>query len=119
MYTNNDLPQEICRKLLKQAAWRIQYKIRIQHIRESIALLDYQTSNYSFEAEIISQIYVKEIVNSIPWEKSRYVIQKNIIEGLTEKEIANELQISQQAVNKWKKKGLAVLRQNLYFLNVL
>jgi len=91
--------------------------VRTQHIRESKVLLDYQTSSSSFETEVISQLYVEEIINTIPWEKSRYIIQKNIIEEMTEKEIANELQISQQAVNKWKKKGLSVLRQNLSLLN--
>lgn len=74
---------------------------------------DYQSYTYSFDVEVLSEMYVKELLDGIPWEKCRYIIRRIVIEGLTEKEVASELQITQQAVNKWKKKGLEVLRQNL------
>ncbi|MFZ5988762.1 MAG: sigma-70 family RNA polymerase sigma factor [Bacillota bacterium] len=113
MSLKDEAVMELCRKLLKRAAWRIQYKIRTQQVRECASLLDYQAFDYGFEKDILSEIYVKELVGKIPWKKSRYVIQRTIIEGLTEKEVAQELQITQQAVNKWKKKGLEAIRQSL------
>lgn len=113
MYANDDATITLCRILLRRAAWRLQYKIRTQQARECISLFDYQAYSGSFDMEIVSELYVKELLGGIPWEKCRYVIRRIIIEGMTEKEVAFELQITQQAVNKWKRKGLEILRQNL------
>lgn len=113
MDINNEISLELCRTLLRRSAWRLQYKIRTQQNKESFSIYDYQGHDKSFEDEIISQIYVKELLSKIPWEKSRIIIQKVIIEEKTEKEVALELKISQQAVSKWKIKGLNLLRQNL------
>ena len=113
MYTNEDISAEVCRKLLRRAAWRIQYKTRIQQTRECGILFDNQVYDCSFETEILSQIYVNELLQTIPWEKCRFIIQRTVIDGKTEKEVAYELQITQQGVNKWKKKGLELIRQNL------
>lgn len=39
--------------------------------------------------------------------------QKTVIEGMPEQEVAAELQMTQQGVSKWKRKGLEVLKENL------
>jgi len=41
----------------------------------------------------------------IPSEKARYIVKRLYLDGYTEKEVATELQLSQQAVSKWKKNG--------------
>lgn len=113
MHTNDDISVENCRKLLRRAAWRIQYKNRIQRVRECQMLFEDQAYDGGFETNVLSKIFVENLLNIIPWEKCRFVIERTIIEGITEKEVAFELQITQQGVNKWKKKGLELLREHL------
>ncbi len=113
MYTNDDISVENCRKLLRRAAWRIQYKARVQQAKECQIIFENQAYNCGFETEILSKLYVKELLDTIPWEKCRFILEKTIIEEMTEKEVALELQMTQQGVNKWKKKRLELLRKNL------
>jgi DNA-directed RNA polymerase specialized sigma subunit len=113
MYTTDDISVENCRKLLRRAAWRIQYKARTQQSREYHMVFESQAYDSGFEAEILSKFYVKELLDTIPWEKCRFILQRTIIDEMTEKEVAVELHITQQGVNKWKKKGLELLKQNL------
>ena len=58
MGTNDDITVENCRKLLRRAAWRIQYKSRIKQMREHQMLFEDQASDIGFETEIISKIFV-------------------------------------------------------------
>ncbi|MNC26885.1 hypothetical protein D3C76_391850 [compost metagenome] len=113
MITCDDELVETCRKLLKRSAWRIQYKTRIQLIRESSPLYDNQLYDNSFESMVISELFVDELLEMIPWEKCRYIIKKTVIDGLAEQEVASELHMTQQGVSKWKRKGLEILRENL------
>ena len=113
MHTNDDISVENCRKLLRRAAWRIQYKTRIKQVRECHILFDDQAYDMGFEADIISKIFVENLLNTIPSERCRFVIKRTVIDGLTEKEVAYELKITQQGVNKWKKRGLELLRESL------
>ncbi len=113
MQTNDGISVENYRKLLRRAAWRLQYKARTQQLKECYLLFESQAQDSGFEAEILSKVYTKELLDSIPWEKCRFIIQRTIIDGMTEQEVARELNITQQGVNKWKKKGLELLRQTL------
>ncbi|WP_252863250.1 hypothetical protein [Paenibacillus riograndensis] len=117
MITYDDELLETCRKLLKRSAWRIQYKTRIQLIRESSPLYDNQLydsgSDSSFETMVISELFVDELLETIPWEKCRYIIKKTVIEGMAEHEVARELHMTQQGVSKWKRKGLEILKEYL------
>lgn len=113
MDVENTMCFEFCRTLLRRSAWRLQYKVRMQYNRERFSISDYQNYADNFDTKILSKIYVKQLLDMIPWEKSKTVIKEVIIDQKTEKEVALELQISQQAVNKWKMKGLKMLRQNL------
>lgn len=118
MEINDEITVENCRKLLRRAAWRIQYKSRINQIREHQMLFEDQASEVGFEAEIISKIFVDSLLNTIPWEKCRFILEKTIIYGMTEKEVASQLHITQQGVNKWKKKGLDLLRETIQNLDI-
>lgn len=118
METNDDITVENCRKLLRRAAWRIQYKSRIKQLREHQMIFEDQASENGFEADVVSKIFVDSLLDTIPWEKCRYIIEKTIIYGMTEKEVADQLHITQQGVNKWKKKGLEQLRKTLLNLDM-
>ncbi|HEX2928051.1 MAG TPA: sigma-70 family RNA polymerase sigma factor [Ruminiclostridium sp.] len=113
MNTNDDISVENCRRLLRRAAWRIQYKARIQQSKERQMIFENQAYDSGFESDVLSKFYVKELLETIPWEKCRFILERTIINGLTEQEVAIELHMTQQGVNKWKKKGLALLRQTL------
>ncbi len=113
MHTKDDISVEICRRLLRRAAWRIQYRTRMHQEKECYTLYDNQAYNFSFEAEVLSKIYVRNLLDTIPCEKCRYIIQRTIIDGLTEKDVAYELKITQQGVSKWKIKGLKLMQQTL------
>ena len=113
MLTNDNISVEVCKKLLRQATWRIQYKTRTQRLREGYPLFESYAYDCSFETAIISEMYVKELLALIPWDRCRYIIQKTVIEGMTEKEVALELKITQQGVSKWRRKGLAIIKQNI------
>ncbi|MFM9327217.1 sigma-70 family RNA polymerase sigma factor [Paenibacillus mesotrionivorans] len=104
---------ETCRQLLKRAAWRIQYKTRMQQVRECNPLYDNQFFDNSFEKMVLSEIYVEELLDVIPWEKCRYIVKRTIIEGISERHVAADLNMTQQGVSKWKKKGLEILKQHL------
>lgn len=102
--------------LLRRAAWRMQYVSKqIQKREVKFEDINYFGSISTFENELVSKIFVNEVINTIPNRKCRYVVNKVVIEGYTEKEIAEELKISQQAVNKCKQRALHYLRRN--FLN--
>ncbi len=119
MLLNDEIAEsriENYRTLLKRAAWRMQYKIRTQNDKECKSFMDYLAHNNSFETEVLSDIYVNDLLKRIPSEKCRYIVQRTVIEEMTEKEVAYELNITQQAVSKWKKKGLEMLRQNIKLL---
>lgn len=113
MCTNDDISVENCRKLLRRAAWKIQYKARIKQMRECQMFFEDQAYDIGFETEIISKIFVENLLSTIPWKKCRFIIERTIIDGIPEKEVAYELQITQQGVNKWKKRGLELLWENL------
>jgi hypothetical protein len=104
---------ETCRRLLKRAAWRIQYKTRMQQVRECNPLYDNQFFDNSFEKMVLSELYVEELLDVIPWEKCRYIVKRTVIDGISERHVAADLNMTQQGVSKWKKKGLEILKQHL------
>lgn len=104
------------KQYLKRAAWRLQYKMKTQNYRESIPLLDNAYIDYKCESEIVSKLYIKELLNTLTSNKEQYVITRIVIQGATEKEVAKELKISQQGVNKCKRKALETLRKKVNLL---
>lgn len=108
---NQSLLLEQYRQALQRCAWRLQYRIRKQTNREILSSVDFDyfqiTSNVSDQ---LSNIEVEELIQNINSEKGRHIIKRIYIDGLKEREVADELCISQQAVSKWKKKGLEIMR---------
>lgn len=104
----NEFPLiEQCRQVLRRFAWRMQYRARKQKNHELLSI----DLNYAEKTEGSLNIYVVELIESIQSKKGRYIIKRIYIDGLNEREVANELRISQQAVSKWKKKGLETMRR--------
>lgn len=67
----------------------------------------------SFEDDAISRIYIEEICSLIPSDVGKRIIRDVYLCGKSEKEISADLKISQQGVNKWKKKSLELLSKKL------
>lgn len=103
---------------LKRKSWRMQYKNnKIKKKEIVLEKDDYYGITPTFEDDLISELFIQRVFNTIQDSKARYILKKIIIEGYTEKEVANELGISQQAVNKWKRKTLDYLKVNRKYLS--
>jgi DNA-directed RNA polymerase specialized sigma subunit len=103
---------ESFRQGLRGFAWRLQYSSKVRHSKESLSL-DERHYGYNFTSDVITTIYIKELLLMIPSEKARYIVKRLYLDGYTEKEVATELQLSQQAVSKWKKKAFKTIRENM------
>lgn len=100
------------RKELHRIAWRLQYRMRIQRNREC-TLVQEITPSESFTEQTDNRVLVEHIFSLIPTQQEKKIIYDFFIKGKTELEIAKELNISQQAVNKWKRKTLEKLNRIL------
>lgn len=101
----------ICQQALKRIAWRLQYRTRKRRKNEIVFIPDhigFQTNPY---AHLISQMSITELIEKVPSTKGRFILKRLYMEGYLESEIARELNISQQAVSKWKRKSLQFLAQ--------
>ncbi len=118
MFANNELLFEQCRKLLKQAAWRLQYHARVQQLRELPTSSEFNEATFNFDEKVVSDIFVQELIKTIKNVKCRYIIEKIATEGMTEKDLAIQLGISKQGVNKWKRKAMDIIKYNWIHSNV-
>lgn len=89
--------------------WRVQYKVKRRHSHE-YSLLDSDAISFNFTASSEDTIWVKQLLDTLPGQ-GKLIIYKLYIQNQTESEIARELNISQQAVNKWKRKMIQKLSQ--------
>ncbi|MFL1674986.1 sigma factor-like helix-turn-helix DNA-binding protein [Paenibacillus dendritiformis] len=99
------------KKELRRIAWRLQYRSKVTLTREGQLKLDIIKGS-SFLDEADSRLFVTELINSLESPKARQIITKIYVENKSEKEIASEMNITQQGVNKWKRKSLKLLSQN-------
>lgn len=101
-------------KELKRIAWRLQYRARTERARE--LLLDTNIrmiSGSSPEQEAISRMNIEYILGLIPSDTGRIVIRLFYLEDRSEAEIAKKLNMSQQAVNKWRRKAIKSLSEKM------
>lgn len=113
MHPSETVSKELFLKNLQRAAWRLQYQTRKQLTREIAIQVELYSSSPSFALQVDSDIYVQELINQLPSEKARYIFRRLFVDGLTEQEVALELNMSQQAVSKWKKKGVSIMREKM------
>lgn len=100
------------KKELQRHAWRLQYQVRRKHRRECHFLEESHPIHSSMEC-VIDLIYVEQILDEIPSNIGKKIIHDLFIQDKTESQLARELSISQQAVNKWKRKMIHLLSQKL------
>lgn len=101
---------EICR-----IGWRVQYRARKIN-RVECPLFDNIQAGTNFTQASENKIMIEQITEGLPaFEKS--ILYKIYLEGYSEAEVAKQLNMSQQAVSKWKKKILSQLSQTTKLLD--
>lgn len=106
--------EEKCRNIIKRAAWRLQYRQRVLRKQEGVELNDFYNvpTKDAFEA-VISDISFNYIISNLDSDKGKYILISIYQHYYKEDEVAKKLKISQQAVNKWKKKSLRYLKETI------
>ncbi|WP_159888572.1 sigma factor-like helix-turn-helix DNA-binding protein [Paenibacillus puerhi] len=107
---NVENPLYYYREELYRFAWRIQYHLRKQRKCELLCFDDEQLGS-ELELDLVGNLHIEELIASIDSPKARYIVRRIYMDGMTEKEVAKELNITQQAVSKWKKKSLESIRR--------
>lgn len=97
---------------LQRVAWRLQYKVRSTRKRECMWIEEKQPY-YSLFDTVDNHLLIQQLFNEIQPDIGRKVIYGLFIREQTEAQLAKELNISQQAVNKWKRKTLHSLSQKM------
>lgn len=65
------------------------------------------------EAEdIINRLSIEQLLDTLP-AKGKMILQKLYLQELTEAEVAAQLHMSQQGVNKWKRRMIQQLSQTV------
>lgn len=98
------------RQRLRQASWRMQYRAKTRLYHEKVSLNE-QIQPFSIKTDEMESIVMQEWIHSLPWEKAQQIMTGLFVDGRNEQELADQLQISQQAVNRWKRKSLQFLSQ--------
>lgn len=99
-------------KELQLVAWRLQYKARSKRKCECTWVEVLQPYYNPFE-QIDNRIFVQQLLDEIQHDIDQTIIHGLFIEDQTEVQLAKELNISQQAVNRWKRKTLHLLSQKM------
>lgn len=102
------------RRELKRIAWRLQYKARMKLKRE-LPLKPNLDHSDSFTKHSDNKMFIQYLIHSITSDNGKKIIYEIYFNNKTEVQVAREMNISQQAVNKWKTKILQYLYQKLSF----
>jgi RNA polymerase sigma factor (sigma-70 family) len=105
---------EYYRKEIYRIGWRIQYKAKVTY-RSEVPIISDTFPDHHFNEQLDNKILVHELISSLPSVIEQTVLREIFIYGKTESQVAKELKITQQAVNKWKKKALNKLSQTVSF----
>ncbi|WP_338125149.1 sigma-70 family RNA polymerase sigma factor [Paenibacillus dendritiformis] len=103
---------ERVRKELYRRAWRLQYRAKAARHRE----IPWRAESFAapdFTAQADNRMLVRQLLQELPRDKGRVILYSLYIENETEVQIARKLNLSQQAVSKWKRKSLHRLCQKL------
>ncbi|MGW7159811.1 RNA polymerase sigma factor [Paenibacillus taichungensis] len=95
--------------------WRVQYRAKKVKQRECF-INDIDIFGGNFTTNLEDKVMVEQLLQSLP-PQGKTILNKVYIEGHTEEEVAKHLNMSQQAVNKWKKRMLKQLSQRMNSLN--
>lgn len=100
------------KKELQRVAWRLQYKVRSTRKHECMWIEDNQPFYSPFE-KVDNHLLIQQLLKDIQPDIGRKIIYGLFIREQTETQLAKELNMSQQAVNKWKRKTLRSLSQKM------
>lgn len=94
-------------------SWRIQYRAKTVRKREySFYDVEYIQKGSCFTDDSENRMLVEQLINTLPLQ-GKLIIFKLYVQDQTESEVALQLNISQQAVNKWKRKMIEQLSQTM------
>lgn len=102
---------ERCKHEIYRIGWRVQYRARKLRSREC-SFLDYTQADAGFMASSEEKILVRELMETLPVQ-GKLILYKLFFQDLTEAEVARQLRISQQGVNKWKRKMISQLSRTM------
>lgn len=95
--------------------WRIQYRAKTLKRRECTFYdLERMYTKVNFTDQAENRMLVEQLINTLP-PQGKIIIYKLYIQDQTESEVARELNISQQAVNRWKRRMINQLSQTVSF----
>lgn len=95
-------------KEVYRIAWRVQYKARAVRNREC-SFNGIEPSVTCFTSSSDNKIVVRQMISALPSTTGQTIISKIYLQDKTEGEVARELNMSQQGVNKWKRKMIKEL----------
>ncbi|MNI08982.1 sporulation sigma factor SigF [compost metagenome] len=96
------------RREVYRIAWRVQYKAKVVKRREC-SFNGFEPATTSFTSSSDNKIVIRQMINALPSSTGRTIIYKIYMQDKTEREVALELNMSQQGVNKWKRKMIQEL----------
>lgn len=102
---------EAYRTEIYRIGWRLQYQSKKVRKHEC-SYYDGVIGKASFTTQVDNKIMLHELINSLP-PKGKLIMYKLYVKDQTEAQISKELNLSQQAVNKWKQKMLKQLSQSI------
>lgn len=105
------------RNELNRIAWRIQHHIKKNQHYEISSQMESFSSNYRFTNMTDESLIIKDLLDRLSSDMGRTIIYEIYIQDRTESEVAKELNVTQQAVHKCKKKMLAELSLMMSFNN--
>lgn len=89
--------------------WRLQYRAKTIKNRECSFYGD-EPDAINFTTSIDNKLLIQQLIEPLP-PCGKTILYKLYIQDQTESEVARQLQMSQQAVNKWKRKMIQKLSQ--------
>lgn len=104
---------EYYRHELYRIAWRMQYRAKRDFKREVPLASSPEPRTPSFSEQADNRLLVQHYLDGLTSEVGKKVICAIYLGDQTEAEVARQLNISQQAVNKWRKKMIQELSRKM------
>lgn len=101
------------RREVYRIGWRLQYRCKKTYRNECV-LFDTNLTQEDETEDMINRISIEQLLDTLP-TKGRVILQKLYLQEMTEAEVAAQLHMSQQGVNKWKRKMIQQLSQTANF----
>ncbi|MBJ6362356.1 RNA polymerase sigma factor [Paenibacillus sp. GCM10012307] len=94
--------------------WRVQYRAKKVRIRETSFCDKESAAVDNFTMNSDNRLLLEQLMDTLP-PRGRAIMYRLYIQEQTESEVARQLNLSQQAVNKWKRKMIQQLSRTVNF----